>query len=61
MENPKTSKCFVCGNEIPEEVKTYNNKTNMPVCQDCRGTNAEKQAEKEAIDSLGEGFVCGCI
>ncbi len=54
--------CFVCSKDLPQSnTKSFNPRTNLPVCEDCKGTEAEKKAEKEAWDSLGEGFVCGCI
>jgi len=60
-QNNTSAKCFVCNQSIPEEEKTRNSKTNLPVCKHCQGTPEEKKAEQEAIDSLGEGFICGCI
>jgi hypothetical protein len=59
MENLK--KCFVCGEVIEMNTISYNKKTNLPVCVKCKGSEAEVKAEKEALDSLSEGFVCGCI
>ena len=53
--------CFVCHQEIKDREKAINKKTNLPVCSKCKGTEAEKKAEQEALDSLAEGFVCGCI
>ncbi|WP_025007104.1 hypothetical protein [Marinilabilia salmonicolor] len=41
--------------------KSFNTRTNLPVCEECKGTEEEKKAEKEALDSLAEGFICGCI
>lgn len=56
------NQCFVCKKEISEEAeKNFNAKTNLPVCPLCKGTEEEKAAEKDALDSLAEGFVCGCI
>lgn len=55
------NRCFVCQQEIKDEEKTINKTTNLPVCSKCKGTKAEKNAEIEALDSLAEGFVCGCI
>ena len=60
MENNFAKKCFVCGKEL-EEVKIKNKVTNLPVCENCRGTEQEKAKEKEALDSMADGFVCGCI
>ncbi|MFO7999846.1 MAG: hypothetical protein R6U46_01275 [Marinilabilia sp.] len=56
-----TNHCFVCSKEIDKENKQYNSKIHLPVCRQCKGTEAEKQAEKKALDSLGDGFICGCI
>ncbi len=54
--------CFVCKKKLSEtEKKEFNPRTNLPVCQQCKNTEAEKKAEKDALDSLAEGFVCGCI
>ncbi len=33
----------------------------MPVCKNCNGTDNEKKIEKEVMESLADGFVCGCI
>jgi hypothetical protein len=59
MENLRN--CFVCGGVIEIDTISYNKKTNLPVCAKCKGSEAEVKAEKEALDSLSEGFVCGCI
>jgi hypothetical protein len=54
--------CFVCKKDLSkEENKAFNGKTNLPVCRRCQGTDAEKKAEQDALDSLAEDFVCGCI
>ncbi len=60
MEKDFASKCFVCGKKL-EEIKNVNPLTNLPVCDECKDTELEKMKEKEALDSLAEGFVCGCI
>ncbi len=60
MEKNFAHKCFVCGKQL-NEIKNSNAVTNLPVCDDCIGTDKEKQKEKEALDSLADGFVCGCI
>lgn len=59
--NNKTKKCFVCGRDIKREEITYNKKTNLPVCPKCRDTKQEENSEREALNSLSEGFICGCI
>ncbi|MCW3804821.1 hypothetical protein [Plebeiibacterium marinum] len=55
-----SDKCFVCGKKS-EEIKQKNPDTNLPVCDDCIDTEEEKKKVKEAIESLGDGFICGCI
>lgn len=52
--------CFVCDKKL-EQVEYKNEVTNLPVCAQCKGTAQEKTKEKEALDSLADGFVCGCI
>ncbi len=56
-----SAKCFVCDNIFTEEGLKLNTTVNMYVCACCRGTENEKQKETELLDSLAEGFVCGCI
>ncbi|WP_010661860.1 hypothetical protein [Marinilabilia salmonicolor] len=54
--------CFVCKKDLSQsQNKSFNTRTNLPVCEECKGTEEEKKAEKEALDSLAEGFICGCI
>ncbi|WP_062125597.1 hypothetical protein [Geofilum rubicundum] len=53
--------CFACQQEIITQPVIMNKRFNLPVCPACHQTNAEKKAEQEALDSLGEDFVCGCI
>lgn len=60
MENNFANKCFVCGEKI-QQIKYKNKITNLPVCQVCKGSEKEKKKEKNALDSLADGFVCGCI
>ncbi len=55
------AKCFVCQKEYSLLKMTKNLRLNLPVCSNCKNTEREKRAEKEAIESLGEGFVSGCI
>jgi hypothetical protein len=61
MNQQVKKNCFVCQTEIDTIEVDYNQVTSLPVCTNCKGTQAEKKAEKEALESLGEGFVCGCI
>jgi hypothetical protein len=53
--------CFVCKKGITPETSTLNQVVNMPVCLDCFGSENEKKEEKEVLESLADGFVCGCI
>lgn len=59
--NKKKMHCFVCNALLHSEEMQYNKKVNLPVCKKCIGTKKEEDALKEALDSLGDGFVCGCI
>ncbi|MFA5329091.1 MAG: hypothetical protein WC384_14955 [Prolixibacteraceae bacterium] len=34
---------------------------NLPVCNECKGTDREKNAVDELLEGLADGFVCGCI
>lgn len=52
--------CFVCKKPINEQF-TQNPEVNLPVCENCRGTETEKETVKEFLNSLADGFVCGCI
>ncbi|WP_088655032.1 hypothetical protein [Geofilum rhodophaeum] len=54
-------KCFVCGKDLTREDYIVHPKTNLPECRACIGSEAEEKAVREAFDSLGEDFVCGCI
>ena len=60
METRKIA-CFVCEHPYSENQVTLNTVVNLFVCHDCKGTENEKQKETELLDSLAEGFVCGCI
>ncbi len=60
MEKDFAKKCFVCGVTL-ENIEFKNQITNLPVCKNCKGSDKEKEKEKEALDSLADGFVCGCI
>jgi hypothetical protein len=53
--------CFVCKQAVTAENSTINPVVNMPVCPACKGTDQEKKEEQELLDSLADGFVCGCI
>ncbi|WP_439184709.1 hypothetical protein [Carboxylicivirga taeanensis] len=60
-ENSKQFNCFVCEMVIQEVEVEYHARVYLPVCETCKGTNAEKQKETELLNGLAEGFVCGCI
>jgi len=54
-------KCFVCEQPVIIENYTINHVLNMPVCNQCKNSENEKHKEAEILESLAEGFVCGCI
>ncbi|HPE75177.1 MAG TPA: hypothetical protein PLC80_03775 [Draconibacterium sp.] len=60
MENI-TKKCFVCQKETNNDNSELNLEVNLPVCKNCKGTQTEKEKVLELLDSLADGFVCGCI
>lgn len=60
MDNIKDT-CFVCKSPVTSENSELNFMVNLPVCFKCKGTEKEKQTEKEFLDDLADGFVCGCI
>lgn len=53
--------CFVCKKAVTNDILVINTVVNMPVCQQCHGTEEEKKEEKEVLESLADGFICGCI
>ncbi len=54
-------KCFVCQTEVTAQNSKLNGEVNLPVCTKCQGTEKEKETVKELLESLADGFVCGCI
>lgn len=56
-----SDQCFVCENTIADQEYTRNKILNLPVCANCRDSEQEKQAVQDHLDSLADGFVCGCI
>lgn len=54
-------KCFVCQVEVTEENSALNQEVILPVCNNCKGSDKEKETVKELLDSLADGLVCGCI
>jgi NAD-dependent SIR2 family protein deacetylase len=57
----KKTGCFVCNNEFPDRLLDMNKEIMLPVCPACKNTDNEKKKVIEYLDSLAEGFVCGCI
>jgi hypothetical protein len=53
--------CFVCHNAVTPENSEINKEVYLPVCNVCKGTEEEKKAVEEQLDSLADGLVCGCI
>jgi len=53
--------CFVCGKENNLQTTKKNQQLNLPVCDDCSGTDEEKKAVNELTEGMADGFVCGCI
>lgn len=53
--------CFVCKKEVSSDNSKLNIEVNLPVCESCSGSDKEKETVKELLDSLADGFVCGCI
>lgn len=56
-----TNHCFVCGKETGTQDQKKNNQLNLPVCDECFGTEEEKQAIDNLNEGIADGFVCGCI
>ena len=54
-------KCFVCSEPVDNVSYELNKEVNMPVCNNCKGTEKEKEIVEEMLDSLADGLVCGCI
>ncbi len=60
MDQDFTKICMVC--EEPVKPDCYRNPSvNLPVCEQCRGTEKEKEAIQNLRDGMADGFVCGCI
>ncbi|WP_372949061.1 hypothetical protein [Mariniphaga sp.] len=53
--------CFVCKKPLSEKNFEINQEVYLPVCLECKGTDAEKKTVEEYLDSLADGLVCGCI
>lgn len=61
MPEDFTKKCFVCQTPIQSDKYTIELSINLPVCNDCRGTDDEKKAIQTLLEGMADGFVCGCI
>ena len=63
MNGPKNikSSCFVCHKAVTAGNSELNKEVLLPVCYSCKGTDDEKKAVAEQLDSLADGLVCGCI
>ncbi len=59
--NDFTSRCFVCQKKLDSMKAAKNRALNLPVCEDCKGTDDEKKMARKLMDELADGFVCGCI
>lgn len=53
--------CFVCKKPLTNEDYTMNEEVFLTVCSDCKGSEEEKKQVEAYLDSLADGFVCGCI
>jgi len=53
--------CFVCEKIILTKNISYHTKVNLPVCDACRGYEAEAVKVEELLEGMADGFVCGCI
>jgi hypothetical protein len=60
MEKVKRT-CFVCKKSLHGDDFEINTEVWLPVCLNCKGTEAEKKTVREYLDSLADGLVCGCI
>ncbi len=60
MEN-LVKNCFVCEKPVNSENSSLNLVVNMRVCNQCKNSQNEKLKEAELLESLADGFVCGCI
>lgn len=59
--NKANKTCFVCKKSLQEVDFEMNTEVWLPVCMQCKGTEAEKKTVEEYLDSLADGLVCGCI
>ena len=54
-------RCFVCQIEVTRDNSTLNEDVNLPVCNECKGNQKEKETVAGFLDRLADGLVCGCI
>lgn len=53
--------CFVCEKAILSDDIFYHPKVNLPICDDCCGSESETAKVGELLEGLAEGLICGCI
>lgn len=53
--------CYVCGIAVDPQNTKRNSQFNLPVCDDCIGTDREKETIDRLLEEMADGFVCGCI
>jgi hypothetical protein len=58
--NDFANHCFVCEKEVDAKTAKKNHQLNLPVCDDCINTEAEKKALDDFLDGMADGYVCGC-
>lgn len=51
----------MCGKIIDPQNTERNLQFNLPVCDECNGTDREKEAIDQLLEGMADGFVCGCI
>ncbi len=56
-----SNQCFVCAIEIDPMISKKNKQLNLPVCDECCGTDRENRAIEDHLEGMADGFVCGCI
>ncbi len=59
--NKKKDTCFVCGEQTGTKDYSVNPDVLLPVCNNCKGSEKEKTEVSNLLDSLADGFICGCI
>lgn len=59
--NNFSTQCFVCQKKIDPSRVSKNKALNLPVCDQCKDSDEEKQMVNNLNDEMGDGFICGCI